>query len=192
MATVPEPLGRVEIVHALTAEFVSPAHAVTVRVRFESGHRLPQLPGKCVNLHGHSWQAHISLGAEQLGDDGLVLDFGALKGAVQEWVDTHLDHGMILGKDDPYATSLRDDGVKVYTVGVDRYSEGLAWPTVEAVAVILGRLTADQISHHPGITLEEVVVAETENNRAAYRPAPAPLPVAVEDGDQLLTAGGRE
>src|SRR5690625_6277367 len=81
-------------------------HQVTIRLRFEAAHRLPHLPGKCVNLHGHSWQAHITAAAPHLNQKDMVVDFSDLKRAIETFTDTHLDHGAMLGAADPYASRL--------------------------------------------------------------------------------------
>lgn len=145
-------------------------HATTVRLRWEGGHRLPHLPGKCTNLHGHSWQAHITLTAPALDDYGMVADFTTTKNHLQDWVDDHLDHAMMLGAADPYAARLSTDGLKVHTFGTDPHTHHLAWPTVEAVAEMLARLTEDTLpTTTPTARLERVVVSETENNTAEAR-----------------------
>lgn len=145
-------------------------HSVTVRARFETGHRLPHLPGKCVNLHGHSWNAHITVATRTLDPGDMVMDFSALKKSICDFTDQYLDHGMMLGTADPYAQAFHDEGIKVYRFGTDPHTEGLSWPTVESVAVLLGRVTTDLISLHPHLWLVSAAVSETENNTATYHP----------------------
>lgn len=148
-------------------------HSVAVRIRFEAGHRLPHLPGKCVNLHGHSWVAHLTATAPTLSPDDLVVDFTTLKDHVQTWADTHLDHGMILGATDPLADLLRNEGLKVYRVGLDPYSPSLRWPTVEALAQILGNVARDHLQRlATNARITRVTLSETENNAATWEPAP--------------------
>ena len=52
--------------------------SVGVRHNFETAHRLPFLGGKCVNLHGHSWQVQVEVTAPDTRH-GVLVDFGALK-----------------------------------------------------------------------------------------------------------------
>lgn len=141
---------------------------VAVRAVFHTAHRLPALPGKCASLHGHTWQAWWHL-AGPVDADGVLADFGALKDALRGWCDAHLDHGTMLGLHDPLIADLEEAGTKVYKVGFDRYSEDLAWPTVETVAQVLCRVAADLVP--APVTVACVEVAETENNRAVYTPA---------------------
>lgn len=148
-------------------------HHITIRLRFEAAHRLPHLPGKCTNLHGHSWQAHITAAAPHLNQKDMVVDFSDLKRAIETFTDTHLDHGAMLGAADPYASRLGEDGLKTYVFGTDPHTEDLSWPTVESVAVLLGRVAHHALTTHPTLKDAHLVsaqVSETENNTATYTP----------------------
>ncbi|MDA0564173.1 6-carboxytetrahydropterin synthase [Streptomonospora sp. S1-112] len=158
-------------------------HRIRVRHNFETAHRLPHLGGKCVNLHGHSWWAEVSVSAPALAGDGTVVEFGAFKKALRAFVDTHLDHGAMLGADDPLAAFLLEQGSKVYRFGesapaeAERYARDLPHPTVEAVAVMLGRVAEDLLGRQEraaGARVTAVEVTETHVNTAEYRPATSP------------------
>lgn len=60
--------------------------------RFEAAHRLPLVPDghKCARLHGHSYSVEVHVEG-LIGDDGMVMDFAAIKAA---WRPLHdqLDH----------------------------------------------------------------------------------------------------
>lgn len=142
---------------------------VTVRHNFETAHRLPILQGKCQSLHGHSWWAEVTITCPTQTD--VVVEFGAFKRALREWIDTELDHGTMLGADDPLVASLAPHG-KVYTFGDRLHSRGLDWPTVENTARLLLRVATElleQVEHHPGAAVTEVQVTETHVNRAGVR-----------------------
>jgi 6-pyruvoyltetrahydropterin/6-carboxytetrahydropterin synthase len=141
---------------------------VTVRHNFETGHRLPHLPGKCQSLHGHSWWAAVTVGAPTTGEDGVVVDFGALKKGLRDWIDTNLDHGLMLGHADPLLDYLAAHG-KVFEFTPDLGD----WPTVENVAALLADVTADvldNLDNGTGLRVEviRVVVNETHVNEAAW------------------------
>lgn len=138
--------------------------AVTVKHWFEAAHRLPHIPGKCVSLHGHSW--HVEISAEAPGlQDGMVLDFGSFKRAVRDWIDLHLDHGTMLGPEDPLLPILAEHHCKTYTVP--------GWPTVENVAALIAD-RAQQILGGgfqvlaPGTRITRVHLAETHVNAATW------------------------
>lgn len=159
---------------------------VSVRHNFETAHRLPQLGNKCFNLHGHSWWTEITVAAPgPVPSSGVVVEFGRLKAEVRAWIDRHLDHGTMLGVDDPLTEVLVDAGCKVYRFGVDdgradddlvdveSYAADLHWPSVEAVACLLGRVAAfilDDMKREghapPGAWVVSASVTETHVNAA--------------------------
>lgn len=160
---------------------MSPA-AVVVRHNFETAHRLPQLGGKCFNLHGHSWWVTLTVAADELTDHDTVADFGSLKTALRGWIDTHLDHGVMLGATDPLWAPLAEAGCKVYPFGVESpvgeqvHARGLWWPTVENVAHLLGRVANVIVGNLVAVAatarVTQVMVQETHVNAATWAPTP--------------------
>jgi 6-pyruvoyltetrahydropterin/6-carboxytetrahydropterin synthase len=139
--------------------------AVTVRHNFEAAHRLPALGGKCVSLHGHSWWLDATFGTPADDPSNPPIDFGQVKSAVRHWVDKHLDHATLIGESDPLLPALTAEGCKVYRFGHDYHARDLAWPTVEAVAVLAYRtLRVIAATLHPDLTLLRVRVQETHTN----------------------------
>ncbi len=59
---------------------------------FESAHRLPEHPGKCRALHGHSYRLVVSVERPVDRRTGLALDFSDLKQLVVRDVVDQLDH----------------------------------------------------------------------------------------------------
>jgi 6-pyruvoyltetrahydropterin/6-carboxytetrahydropterin synthase len=143
--------------------------SVSVRHNFETGHRLPVLGGKCENLHGHSWWVEVTV--EAPGNPTTVVEFGAFKREVRAWIDEHLDHGLMLGTEDPLTGLLRPAG-KVFTFGAERLASDLAWPTVENVARLLSRVAEEalvSLVRAPGAQVVSVKVNETHVNAATWR-----------------------
>lgn len=154
--------------------------SVTVKHNFETAHRLYFLGGKCANLHGHSWNAEVTIWGDP-DEDGLLIDFGLAKAHIRQWIDAHLDHGTMLGADDPLLPALVEDGGKLFvfepraTDGPSAYCRGgrgyydrrpLPWPTVENTAELLRRVVIDLV---PGAELVDVTVSETAVNAATAR-----------------------
>lgn len=135
---------------------------VTVSHNFETAHRLPHLPGKCQSLHGHSWWAHVTVTAPAVAA-GMVVEFGPYKRQLRDWIDTRLDHGAILGDDDPLARILQAHDCKVHVMPV--------WPTVENVAAMIA-VEAERIlrtlTSAPGAEVTAVRVRETHVNEASW------------------------
>jgi 6-pyruvoyltetrahydropterin/6-carboxytetrahydropterin synthase len=59
---------------------------------FEAAHRLPQHPGKCRELHGHSYRLVVTVERPVDPTSGLAIDFSDLKQIVQREVVDRLDH----------------------------------------------------------------------------------------------------
>lgn len=140
--------------------------SVVVRHNFECGHRLPILAGKCQSLHGHSWWAAVTV--EAPGQPTTVVEFGAFKATLREWIDTHLDHGLMLGEEDPLCPLLSGYG-KVFPFTAEHGS----WPTVENVALLLAMVATDcleALPRAPRSFVSRVEVNETHVNGAVWTP----------------------
>lgn len=148
--------------------------SVTIRHNFETGHRLPHLNDKCQNLHGHSWQVSAQVSAPSTAD-GVVIEFGLLKREVRAWIDAYLDHGIMLGADDPLVPVLSNFGklfiFDPHPPARDGITVGLQWPTVENVAVMLARQISRIVSgiqRAPDAQVIRVDVQETATNIASW------------------------
>ncbi len=79
---------------------------VTKIIQFCYGHRLLNYEGKCRYLHGHNARVEIELSAAKLDQRGMVMDFIEVKQRLQGWIDSTLDHKMILNRADPILPQL--------------------------------------------------------------------------------------
>lgn len=131
-------------------------YSVTRELTFCYGHRLLEYDGKCKYLHGHNGRAIITLAAEKLDNLGMVMDFSHLKRIIGGWIDEHLDHKMLLHKDDPILPLLRQQGEPVHVLDVN--------PTAENIAGLIFEETAAQ-----GFPVVEVRLWETDSCYATYR-----------------------
>lgn len=63
---------------------------------FEAAHRLPNVPPghKCARLHGHSFQARVTVAGPVEAEIGWVQDFADLKAAFKPYYD-QLDHNYL-------------------------------------------------------------------------------------------------
>jgi 6-pyruvoyltetrahydropterin/6-carboxytetrahydropterin synthase len=129
--------------------------SVTREISFCYGHRLLHYDGKCRYLHGHNGRAAITLAADDLDALGMVLDFSRLKRVVGGWIDEHLDHKMLLHRDDPVLPRLYELGEPVHVLDVN--------PTAENIARLIFDYTAGQ-----GFPVVEVKLWETDTCYATY------------------------
>jgi len=58
---------------------------------FAAAHRLPASGGKCASLHGHNWKIEVTVRGEELGENGILVDFKDIKDATARVVQG-LDH----------------------------------------------------------------------------------------------------
>src|SRR2546423_14123790 len=94
-------------------------YRVTREITFCYGHRLLNYDGKCRHLHGHNGKAVLTFETTALDNLGMVLDFSQIKQVVSKWIDEHLDHRMVLHKDDPFLPFLRQHNEPVFVMSVN-------------------------------------------------------------------------
>jgi 6-pyruvoyltetrahydropterin/6-carboxytetrahydropterin synthase len=118
-------------------------YSVRVESSFAAAHFLAHHEGKCERLHGHNYRVRAWARGASLGEGGMLLDFGTLKGALRH-VTESLDHRLL--NDEPY---FEDD------------------PSAERIA----RLIFDKLKALiPEAPLSAVEVFETETSMARYEP----------------------
>ena len=130
---------------------------VTKEIHFCYGHRLLNYEGKCRNLHGHNGKAVVTLEAPTLDRLGMVVDFTEIKRVLGRWIDEHLDHKMLLHRDDPVIADLR------------RHNEPLVLLDVNPTAENIAKLICDHALEN-GLPVVELTLWETENSFATYQP----------------------
>ena len=120
------------------------------------GHRLLNHKGKCKNLHGHNGVVEVTLKAETLDHENMVMDFTALGNAVKAWLDFNLDHKVILSKKDPLLKILRKENQACFETTMN--------PTAEILAELIFRSLESS-----GLKIEKVAFWETPTAMASYR-----------------------
>ena len=63
-------------------------YEITYEMGFEAAHFLPG-HSKCGQTHGHSYKVLVTLGSEQLEEDGMVIDFGEVKQLLAQILPDH-------------------------------------------------------------------------------------------------------
>ncbi len=83
-------------------------HTIEIGHNFETAHRLssPNAPVKCQSIHGHSWWVTLTIAADSLDDDGMVIEFGALKKAWRGFLDDNVDHHLVVESEDPVGAAI--------------------------------------------------------------------------------------
>jgi 6-pyruvoyl tetrahydropterin synthase/QueD family protein len=139
---------------------------VSKTFRWEMAHRLVKgYEGKCNSLHGHSWEATITVsqapGFSTLDPFDMVVDFGDFK-PVRQWVDTYWDHAVMLYAHDPLLELLAPmEDQRVWPCNAN--------PTSETIAEMLAALASNLIvKEREDIFVKMVEVKETCTSTAVW------------------------
>ncbi|MEV1002637.1 6-carboxytetrahydropterin synthase [Nonomuraea sp. NPDC050202] len=158
----------------------------TVEHTWEAGHSLPHLPGKCSSLHGHTWRASITVAGPSLDQAGILVEFGAFKQRMRDWIDSRLDHSLMLGAGDnliplldldqpageprsPLAAAFIERSQRLFVFGRD--FPDAPWPSVEGVAQLLAHhahTRLEQATTRRDVYISQVTVRETDHNSATW------------------------
>ncbi len=129
---------------------------VVKQLSFCYGHRLLDYDGRCAHPHGHNGRVEIEFSSEQLDARGMVLDFVDIKSEVKSFLDEELDHKMILRKDDPLTSVLKEMGEPVFVMQEN--------PTAENIARVIFNFARSK-----GLPVNAVRLWETESSYAEFR-----------------------
>ena len=130
-------------------------HSVTKTIDFCYGHRLLNYEGQCKYLHGHNGKLEIDVESKILDDKGMVIDFTVIKETVKTWIDSKMDHRMILSREDPLIPVLEEAGQLIYVMEEN--------PTAENIA----KLVFNHVKSK-GIDVKEIRLWETPTSYASY------------------------
>lgn len=132
---------------------------VTVRHHMSAGHRIVGLEGpgaKCTSPHGHTFGIDWTFAVPDASADDV--EFASVKKILRGHIDTHMDHGFFIDRDDTQMLSLwKDTGWKVYTL------DGPS--TTEAIATEIARVSQELL---PWVELLSVNLTEGPHNAATW------------------------
>ena len=66
-------------------------YEISSEVSFSAAHKLHNYNGPCEKIHGHNWRVRVVVRCETLNNQGIGIDFKALRQNLSEVIDT-LDH----------------------------------------------------------------------------------------------------
>ena len=141
---------------------------VTRHAEFEAAHLLPDYPGACTNLHGHSYKIEVSVTCDERVDWGMVLDFKELDRIIKNVVP---DHKYMYNEKRP---SLIEadlvDVLKKYNKSIqgfpfDTSAENMS---VWFVNQIQSEINKNETLYNRGVKVTKVKLWETSNSFAEY------------------------
>ncbi len=137
---------------------------ITRRLEFDAGHRIPNHSSQCRHLHGHRYAIEITLSGPVVtttgaADEGMVMDFSAVKAIAQQHVVDPWDHAFLAWRQDHPIVPLLAAMPGHKTVLFD------APPTAEHLAQTAFALLDCQYTsqYGNGLRLERVRLYETPN-----------------------------
>ncbi len=121
-------------------------YQITIRREFCAAHAIRLSDGSFEPLHGHNWTVAVTVGADELDEIEVVMDFHVL--------EAHLDELLATADN----RSLND---------VPPFRDGVS-PTAERVAWWIGEHVIKALPPH--VQLDSVEVGEAPGCTATYRP----------------------
>lgn len=125
----------------------------TVRLECNIAKRLRHYEGKCRNLHGYRHAIEVTFADPKGGD--MVADFYAIRQGLQDWLDEHWDHNIILNEEDkPLGEAISGHtGQAIFYLNEE--------PTAENLAAYVKETLCPQL--FPDLTCSKVRFYDTEN-----------------------------
>ncbi len=136
---------------------------VTKIFHFEMAHALAGYEGACKNIHGHSYELHVTVlkswdDQQYLPSPGFVIDFKEIKKLVNEYVIKELDHKLLLSK--AYL------GKQSHLCTLENLVIWEAEPTAENILIFIRRVLEKHLS--ASIQLAGLKLFETKDSYAEW------------------------
>jgi 6-pyruvoyltetrahydropterin/6-carboxytetrahydropterin synthase len=130
---------------------------------FEMAHAIYGYKGPCSNVHGHSYELHVSVAAEEkfgeyIPAPGFIIDFKDIKKLVTASVVEKFDHKLVL------STAFLGDHPSLSS-----QENLLTWqaePTAENMLLFVRKTLNDKLP--PGTQLERLKLYETKDSYAEW------------------------
>lgn len=161
-------------------------HEITREIGIDMGHRVTYHGSKCRNLHGHRYTIQATCRGPLFAtgeQEGMVLDFGFLKGEMMKVIDDCHDHGTTLWIKDPLlATFIGEENIAECERQVKMYGRSMPEsitgklivvpfvPTAENLAKFWFDILAECVDERSlgQAQLQKIDVWETPNCKATY------------------------
>lgn len=142
--------------------------SITRQFEWDMGHRVTNHMSLCKNPHGHRYRLLIEISGDiknknDKPDQGMVLDFGDLKGLINEEIVDKLDHSFMYWDKDDVMSDFAKNNKEL------KFIKTSFVPTAECIvgyiAITLQKLFENKL---PGIALESATLFETPNCSAKW------------------------
>lgn len=152
---------------------------LTTYTELEIAHRLmTAYTQKCRALHGHRYQVEITVTAQKLNGDGMIVDFKKLKEVVKTVLDDKWDHGSCFNMKDPLGKATTASGSE--RVHIIEGNPTLEW-MVERWALDI----QEALDHEcPGVAVSMLKASETARNTVTWHATVLPWDKVQPDKEE--------
>lgn len=138
-------------------------YRISKEFSFSMGHRLSCHDGLCKNFHGHNYKVIVGLKSPTLNLNGMVMDFGDLKGICSHFFK-QFDHAMMIHKSD-HDKFMKLQHVmpflKVISVSYEPTAENMARHFYDYLKAEVAKYTGEA-------EVDYVTIYETDTSQATY------------------------
>jgi len=130
---------------------------------FEMAHAIHGYEGACRNIHGHSYELHVTVTTGKTDDEflpstGIMVDFKELKSIVHSTVIQQFDHHVVLSKEFVRSKETLNIEENLYIMEAE--------PTAENLLIFIKRSL--KASFPQGILLASLKLYETKDSYAEW------------------------
>ena len=130
---------------------------------FEMAHAIHGYSGACKNIHGHSYELHVSISSTELNEDyitapGFIIDFKDLKKLINSTIIDKFDHKLVLSRAflNDHKTILNEENLIEWEVE----------PTVENLLLYIKKILTARLSNE--LKLVKLKLHETKDSYAEW------------------------
>ena len=130
--------------------------SITKIFNFETAHRISNYNGQCSNIHGHSYELHVTVTGIPDAKSDIIFDFKELKKVVETEIINPFDHALLLKKGTTNIESINE--MKIVLLDKE--------PTAERMLEYM----VNKMSNHlpEGIKLNRLKLFETKTSYAEW------------------------
>lgn len=142
-----------------------PKIRVTRKFSFEMAHALYEYDGLCRNIHGHTYNLEVCLLGEVKKEaghpkDGMVMDFGKLKGIVKKNIVDIFDHALLVNSLFP------EENILAFQKATERLIVVTFQPTTENLVLHFVEILQQELPSN--VSLFSMRLFETGNSFAEW------------------------
>lgn len=128
--------------------------SITKEFTFEAAHRISNHPGACKHIHGHSYRLLVTVSADQIKENDMIIDFKDLKQIVNDEVIDFFDHALLLKRNEENSKFSQQLDSKIFWMEFE--------PTVERLIDYI-RIQIQQALNEP-VFLKKLKLFETASS----------------------------